>query len=75
MKVLSLCNYLIMAANNKLGDQAIKCLIQAPWEKLSSLWLSFNEITAEGVKYISGHEWPSLISLHLGGNPLKDEGI
>lgn len=61
----------IYSANNKLTDEAIKFLVKAPWEKLKSLWLSFNHIGPQGMKIFSEHEWPSLISLHLAGNPIK----
>jgi hypothetical protein len=53
-----------------LKDESIKNLIRAPWKNLKSLWLSFNQIGPTGMKYLVEHSWPSLISIHLGGNPI-----
>lgn len=44
---------LLYLANNKLTDAAIKFLVKAPWEKLKSLWLSFNNIGPQGIKILS----------------------
>jgi hypothetical protein len=50
-------------------------LVTHSWDGLESLWLSYNSFGPKAVTHIANHKWPKLISLHLSGNLLYDEGV
>ena len=49
----------------QLTDEDMGNLVQCPWNKLVSIWISYNSFGLKGIEHINSHKWPSLISLHL----------
>lgn len=53
---------LVVLALGKCGlvEEDIEEIVTHPWDKLESLWLSYNHFGVKGIKTLSSKDWPKL---------------
>lgn len=43
-----------------LVEEDIEEIVTHPWDRLESLWLSYNHFGVKGIKTLSSKDWPKL---------------
>lgn len=68
----SLCGSVYKAfysdSQESLGDEGLNAIAEADLPKLETIWLTFNKITAKGLKNFVKHDWTNLKKLNLSAN-------